>query len=358
MARLAFIADIHVGNPTVFGGPITAGINARGREVLAALEKAVSEVERDHALVICGDLFDTSSPNPQLIAEVQRILSTGPQTYILLGNHDMVSDAPGDHALGPLAALDNVMIVERSSVEFLDNDAQLLAVPFQPGDCREWFPDAVAQVAAKAAPDRVKVLAFHLGVIDATTPAFLAKAHDAIPLETLQSLMAAHGIGYAFCGNWHTAKRWKNIVQCGALAPTGFDNPGWDYGKVATVDTSVQHLGSISIPGPRFIVAERANDAQIARVNAERQRCNLYLQLKGEATEQLGEVRAWGVQARAVADVQEAKEATQQAAAAVREAATLQGALAKYVQQMATSIGVNREKVLELSKKYLMQGES
>lgn len=356
MARLAFIADIHVGNPTVFGGSIAAGINARGREVLAALEQAVSEVEKYDALVICGDLFDTSSPNPQLIAEVQRILSTGPQTYILLGNHDMVSDAPGDHALGPLAALDNVVVIERPMVDEIKG-TQLLSIPFQPGDCREWFADAVAQVAGGPSPDGGKVLAFHLGVVDSSTPKFLAHAHDAIPLDLLQDIMIKHGIEYAFCGNWHTARRWHRVTQCGALAPTGFDNPGWEYGKVATIDTSVQHLGSISIPGPRFVVAEGANDAQIARVNAERQRCNLYLQLKGEAADQLDEVRAWGVQARAVTDATEAKKATHAAAAAVREAATLQSALAKYVQQMPLGEGINRERVLELSKKYLMRGE-
>ena len=361
MSRLAFIADIHVGNPSAFGGPITCGINNRGRQVLDALEAAVKAVEKYDALVICGDLFDTSAPSPQMVAEVQRILSHAPPTYILLGNHDMVSNASGDHALGPLEPIAHVLIAQRPEVDEIGNTL-LLSVPFQPGDAREWFPDAVAQLAKEADTygDRKRVLAFHLGIIDSTTPAFLAHAHDAIELEVVQRLMKQHGIDAAFCGNWHNGRNWGRVVQCGALAPTGWDNAGWDYGQVRTLDTVTGLISSIPVPGPRFITATTAEEARKASLEATRRKCPLYLQLKGEAAteEQLEEVRAWGVQARAVADTADAREATKKAAVAARKATTLQEALAKYVQQMPLAEGVSREAVASMAARYLTRGEA
>lgn len=362
MSRLAFIADIHVGNPSAFGGPVICGINARGRQVLDALERAVQAVEGYDGLVICGDLFDTSAPSPQMVAEVQRILAQAPPTYILLGNHDMVSNASGDHALGPLLPLDNVLVAQLVEVDEV-GDSLLLSIPFQPGDAREWFPQAVAYAAKLAdayGPERPRVLAFHLGIIDSTTPAFLAHAHDAIELATVQALMKEHGIDVAFCGNWHNARSWGRIVQCGALVPTGWDNAGWDYGFVRTYNTETGLVSSIAIPGPRFITASDADEVQKAGLEATRRKCQLYLQLKGEVAtpEQLEEVRSWGAQARAVADTGDAREATRKAAVAARKATTLQEALAKYVQQMPLAEGVSREAVAALATKYLARGEA
>lgn len=361
MSRIAFIADIHVGNPSAFGGPIIAGINNRGRQVLDALERAVQAVEKFDALVICGDLFDTSSPSPQLVSEVQRILSQGPRTFVLLGNHDMVSTASGDHALGPLLPLDNVLVAQLPEVDEV-GDSLLLSIPFQPGDCREWFAQAVAYVSKMAdeyGTDRKRILAFHLGIIDASTPSFLAHAHDAIPAEVVQAVMREHGIDFAFCGNWHNACKWGSIVQCGALVPTGWDNAGWDYGRVRTLDTSTGLISDIAIPGPRFITATTTTAAREASLEATRRGCQLYLQLKEEAAteEQLEEVRGWGVQARVVADLADAREATRDAAVAARKATTLQEALAKYVQQMPLSEGVSREAVLSRASRYLTRGE-
>lgn len=362
MSRIAFIADVHVGNPNAFGGAVVCGINQRGRQILNSLEKAVQETEGFDALVICGDLFDTASPSPQMVAEVQSILSQGTNVYVLAGNHDMVSMTRGDNALGPLIPIDNVIVVQQPEVDIV-GDTLLLSIPFQPGDCREWFPDAVAHVAKLAdshGPKFKRVLVFHLGIIDSTTPAFLAKAHDAIELETVQALMKQHGIDTAFCGNWHNARNWGRIVQCGALVPTGWDNAGWDYGMVRTLDTGTGLVSSIHVPGPRFITATDSEDAREASLEATRRGCQLYLQLKGEAAtqEQLEEVREWGVHARIVADMANVREATKKAAVAARKATTLQEALAKYVQQMPLTEGVSREAVLAQASRYLTRGES
>lgn len=361
MSRLAFIADVHIGNPTAFGGPVQCGVNTRGRLVLDALEQAVREVADFDALVICGDLFDTSNPSPQLVTEVQRSLSQGPRTLALLGNHDMVSDALGDNALGPLNALENVLVVERPEVDEI-GDALILSVPFQPGDCREWFPDVVAQLASEADTygPRKRVLVFHLGVVDSRTPEFLAKAHDAIELEVLQKLMKRHEIETAFCGNWHNPAKWQRIVQCGALAPTGWDNPGWDYGRVRTLDTSTGLISDMPIPGPRFLSVTTQEEAEIAKVEASRRRCKLYLSLKGDAAtdETLEQVRSWGIEARAVADTGAAREATRAAAVAVKKASTLDEALARYIAAMPVADGLDREQIRSLAAGYLSRGGS
>lgn len=359
MSRLSFVADCHMGNPSIFGGPVVAGINQRGREVLDTLERAVESAQNNDALVICGDLFDTSSPSPQLIAEVQRILLQAPKVFVLMGNHDMVSDSPGDNALGPLLPLEHVHPVEQPEL-FNFEDVALLSVPFQAGDCREWFPTAVANLAGIPIPaGNKRVLAFHLGVIDKDTPSFLAKAHDAIELEVVKELMERHGIDYAFCGNWHSPSKWGPLVQCGALCPTGWDNPGWDYGKVWTVDTKTDLVSIRQIPGPRFLNVQTTEEAENALGKAEQYGHSLYLTVKGELAddaEALEEIRSWGVKARAVADGESAREATRAAAVAVKGASTLNDALAKYVGAMFLEEGVSRERVQALAKKYLTMG--
>lgn len=355
MAKLAFIADVHVGNPTTFGGPVVCGVNDRGRRVLHALRAAVEVAQGCDALVICGDLFDTSSPSPQLISEVQRILDYAPRAIVLLGNHDMVSTTDGDNALGPMHPLPNVQVAQEVDVDFI-KDTALLSIPFMPGDCREWFAPAVeeaVQHAAQFGPAHKRVLAFHLGVIDKETPAFLREAHDAIPLEVVQEVMERHGISYAYCGNWHSPKRWGQIIQCGALVPTGWDNPGWDYGQVHVLDTVTGHTSIRHIPGPRFLTVTSKAQLAAASLEAQQRHCDLYLTLKGEAADEVEHARAQGYTCRVVADTTEAKAATKAAAVAVKQAGTLQEALARYVAEMPVADGVERMKVQALAAKYL-----
>ena len=358
MASLAFTADVHVGNPSAFGGSVVAGVNERGRQVLQSLDRAVKETQDRgmDALVICGDLFDTANPSPQLISEVQCILSDAPKVICLMGNHDMVSDTPGDNALGPLIPLPNVMTVETPEIVTI-GDVSLLCVPFQVGDCREWFPKVVESLATLPMPEGTrKVMAFHLGVIDKSTPAFLAKAHDAIELEVVQGLMGAHGIEYAFCGNWHAPQKWGRLVQCGALCPTGWDNEGSNYGKMALLDTDTKFLASAYISGPRFLVADSAKKADALLDSARMAGDKVYLSLKGAAaedTELIARLREAGVPTRVVLGSDGAKEATRAAARSVRGAATLEDALARYIAAMPVPDSVDREQVLALSRKYL-----
>lgn len=365
MSRIAFMADVHVGNPSTFGGPMVCGVNARGQKVLAALEGALKAAADCDAVVICGDLFDTSNPSPQMVKRVmdlcdirRKTLDDAPWLYILMGNHDMVSDVAGDNAIAPLAYIPGVVLVEKPTAITWHAQHDLVLIPFQTGDAREWFPDAVREACKRLSEDKPRVLAFHLGVADKNTPAFLKSAHDAIELEVLQGLMEECHIDFAYCGNWHNPHRWGKVIQCGALAPTGWDNPGWEYGMVHKLDTRTGLRSVNHIPGPRFVVASSGEQITSARVDAMQRKCELYLSLKGDAAGQLDEVRQMdGVfQARAVPDGEDAREATRAAAVAVRGAATLNDALARYIAQMPVGDGVERAKIHALAKKYLATG--
>lgn len=364
MSRLGFIADVHVGNHSFGGGAVEGGMNARCRAIIDALRQVaqVCQQQRLDALVIAGDLFDTSSPLPQHIAAVQAALADVPRVIVLRGNHDMVSATTGDHALGPLNFSDNVTVVEAPETLRI-GEADLVCVPFQTGDARGWFEEAVPaaiETARAAAAPYQRVLAFHLGIVDDTTPGYLSGAHDAVPLGTIREQMKQHGIIAAYGGNWHAAKAWGKVVQISALVPTGFDNPGWDYGLLRTYDTATGMAGQIHITGPRFMAAHTEAEVERARVEAERRGCQLYLSLKGElaTSEKLETVRGLdGVTAaRAVADTGEVREATRAAAVAVREADTLTAALAAYVKAMPLADGLDREKVLAMAKGYLTRG--
>lgn len=354
MSKIAFIADVHIGNPTAFGGAVHCGFNVRGRETIKALQDAVDATKDCDELVICGDLFDTDNPSPQMIAEVMGTLLAANSVHILLGNHDMNSDIADDHALAPLRYLPNVTTWEVPGV-YRSSDANLIMVPFKAGDCRDWFEAAVLDEQVTA-DDHVTLMAFHLGVIDGRTPAFLTAAHDAIPLELLQTTMNKAGIDHAFCGNWHNPASWRNIHQVGALCPTGWDNPGWDYGQIAVFDTVKGVRTTRHITGPRFLTAHTSDDVAIAQAEAKRRRCKLYLTLKGEAAKDLDAVREQGTIARAVSDTEGAREATREAAVAVRKASTLDEALAKYVQSMPLAEGLERETVRSMAANYLAKG--
>jgi len=226
--------------------------------------------------------------------------------------------------------------------------------------------EAALDPVATGAPNRV--LAFHLGVVDGSTPAYLAGAHDAVEIDMVKAAMAEHSIEAAFCGNWHNGRRWtwndRLLVQIGAAAPTGFDNPGFDVGLLRLY--RARGLGAPAGPGapetvvlngPRFVSATTLEEVDRAR-RLIRPGQQLYVTVKGAAAKQLEAVRSTPevMGARAVFDQGEAREATRAAAVAVRKAATLDEALAAFVRAMPLDEGVERESVLTAAKAYLSKG--
>lgn len=273
---VCLVADVHVSNPRAFGGPMVSGVNARGRHVLAALRAAVEDAFSSDALVILGDLFDSSRATPQLVAAVMEVLSfatgAGVPVHLLLGNHDQESTDTGDHALAPLAIMEGVTVHEKPAVVTLRADVELWMVPFQVGRASEWLPGVLESLAAGGKPGTSIALALHLGVIDGATLPFLRESPDAVDLGLLRELCARYGVGHVMAGNWHDRRVWEGpgakVVQVGALAPTGFNNPGFDGYGMAEHWYGNASEGRRVAEGPRFVtVRSRAEwDATVRRV--------------------------------------------------------------------------------------------
>lgn len=307
--RIAFVADVHVGNHGVMGGPRVVGVNRRAAETLAILRAAYDRAVElgASAFVVAGDLFDVDDPEPQLLAEVADILAGPIPTVLLVGNHDQHTNAPGDHALGPLAAVPGIRVVDRPEAVVVyprnpppgqprtvrpgATGAVLLCVPFVNARAATVITDALAELAARPGLHAARVcVVAHAGGIDDATPVFLRDAHDALPVERLNIILdtaTRPPAALAVLGNWHQHRAWafhadaagapygtaeaphaNVVVQCGALVPTGFDNPGAApglYGSLIVWDTpadgappeadadTTPRVYRIEIAGPRFV---------------------------------------------------------------------------------------------------------
>lgn len=359
--KIAFVADCHVGNHKRHGGTALAGLNARCRATVDVLTRAAKHARSiDAPLVVLGDLFDTTHPEPQVIAAVQRALA-GIETYLLMGNHDQFSTAKGDHALGPLDGFNMIEVVERPMVVDFAN-AEVWMVPFRPGDAREWLPEVLATSFQNAFPiKRPRVMGLHLGLIDESTPEYLRNAHDAVSVELVNELCARYNIGYVVAGNWHMRRRWGNVMQIGALVPTGWDNPGLGgYGTLAVLDTAAppdEQLSFVELPGPRFVKTRTVDEASAVAEEAKRLLHQLYLQHVAppdqlDAT--LGLLGIPGVHAvEVVPDAKQAEAAARSAADAARSGETLAAALRGFVGEMQLDEGVDRDAVLRRAQGYL-----
>lgn len=376
--RVGICADIHLGNHKRWGGPVISGLNSRAHLVLDSLSAALRTARTEHCVrfLIAGDLVDYISVEPQMVRALQKVLADEEMpVYIMRGNHDMVSDADDDHALGPLAALSNVTIVERPHVYALDDGAELVIVPFQPGDARVWLPVELEKIGARNGS--TKLLALHLGLIDDLTPAFLRDSHDAIPIPQLSPLLNKYGYGTAVAGNWHKYRKWQtragaHIVQIGALAPTGFDNPGLTgYGSLLIYDTQKpaclpeRHV----IPGPRF-VAVRSQEGIDEAIEGAAACDSLFirwdigpeLSLKACREHVTGMVEQEILAgADVVFDMGDAAAGAREGASAVAAASTNTGGddvLAAYVDSISLPEGIMRESVLAESRRVLTAARS
>lgn len=344
--RIAWVADVHLGNHKIYGGELKSGVNDRASMVLASL-KAAYNLARDAGckkLFIVGDLFDTSKPSPQLITAVMGVVMYGGKlgihTYAMLGNHDMESAALGDHAMGPLVSVATVL--EKPEIIQLD-DTEVWAVPFQAGKAEDWLPLVLAEVGKRAGAGSSassRVLALHLGLRDGKTPPWLVGSHDSIGVELVKELQRRHDIDAVFAGNWHNPATWGSIVQIGTLCPTGFDNPGTEFGTMAVYDSKrPKDANVLDVPGPRFLKLDDAAGLEgLEATSAYR----LYVRVKcdlttREATEQaiakaVEQERI--VAGEAVVDTHDTQVALRQAAGATRSAESVDEAVAAFVKAM------------------------
>lgn len=383
--RVLFVADVHVGNHGRMARPPEAdapGINSRCAEVLRVLLGAARHAAGHAApLVVLGDLLDRARTDPRVLracAEALRPAAEAGGVFVLKGNHESLSRAEGDHGLGPLALLPGLRVIDRPEVVRLRKglpkpDVELWMVPFDPRPAPEVLRAALPALRAQAEAGREypavdALLCIHAGVIADTTPPFLRDAHDAVSVEVLADLAVEYDLRAVFAGNWHDRGRWAvsptaTVLQVGALAPTGFSNPGLaGYGCIAGwPGEGGAEPSEVFLPGPRFVEVRTQAELDRALREGECSSHRIYLRWHvaaedfGAAREVLAEAVADGVLAgaEAVVDPTEAVVAARTAAQAARAAPSVDAALVRYLDAAPPPEGVSPAAVLARVRGYL-----
>ena len=271
--KVAFIGDVHIGNHKKFGGDTEKGINKRCKMTLDALYYTYMLMAADNkvdSVVILGDLFDSPKVSPQIIAATQNILQILP-TVVLCGNHDQFSDAEGDNALAPLSPVAEVF--DTPEIVQIAKNTDIILVPYQKGKCRDWLKEHTLELL-KQGRNKQRILAFHAGLYDDKTPHFLRDSDAAICTDEVFD-MCKGKIEHVFAGHWHNRKTWGyfdassgkkySVIQAGALVPTGWNNPGMEYGVVYIYDAVSNTVEHLCMPGPRFLTATLDDDIGILK---------------------------------------------------------------------------------------------
>jgi hypothetical protein len=363
--KIAFVADCHIGNHRKWSTPsrgLVSPITSRAADVVRVLANARREAEVQGVahLVVLGDVFDTSCPSPQLVAEAQAALaSTAMDVHVIVGNHDQVSDQPGDHGLASMHGWGRIQVYERPEVLYTDG-WQVHLVPYRPGRADDYLPDVVTELleGADNAPQGVdRVLCLHLGLRDKDTAPWLQGAHDSVDAAALPH----HLYRYTFAGNWHLRKRVApRVFQVGALVPTGFDNPGLTgYGSLVVLGEDGPVVAEMA--GPRFLRATGPREAQavldaVVAAGAEDTACISVRCRPDERADVRELMDLYGVTKYEVhTDREAAQDAARSAAqvAAYASSDSVAKALAAYVAQMPLPDGVDRTEVQAMAVDYV-----
>jgi hypothetical protein len=324
---LAACADVHLANHARWGGPLVDGLNRRGRETVATLERAIQTAEHSgcQAFAVAGDLFNSRRPEPALIAAVQRVFSSTKMACLIIpGNHDALdaSTIGGNTACAPLWR-DATVVNE--STWFQIGGLAILAIPF---DARQPMADwigAEVERLASSRPAGEAVLLTHVGVYDEEqAPPWQVKAKDAMPAEAMLRLLEAQGFTLALVGNYHNHLQRGGhgepiVCQIGTLCPASFSDPEAPVGGMAYVAPG-QTPWLVQIPGPRFQRTPRADLANFQPM----EECSYYLRVTGEPppgfTNPPGVVHVDWVQEAALGAAQADASPAQDPEAALREA--------------------------------------
>lgn len=363
--KIAMVADTHVGNHRKWSTPsrgMISPISSRAADVVRVLAAARREAEAQGAehFVVLGDVFDTSDPSPQLVAETLAALdSPSMDTHLLVGNHDQVSDQRGDHALVSMDRWRRVRVYEQPEVLYLEG-WQLHLVPYRPGRADDYLLDVLTELidgTDRPGPGVDRVLGLHLGLRDKDTPPWLMGAHDSIDAASLPR----HLYRYTFAGNWHTRKLvMDRVLQIGALVPTGFDNPGLTgYGTLVILGEGTPQVAEL--PGPRFLrsTGVRETKANLDAVFAANADAQSYFSIRctpGEREDVRELMDLYGVTTFEIhTDKEAALDAARSAVATLAYVSTdsLQAAVSTYVDQMPLPDGVARGDVKAMAIDYI-----
>lgn len=382
MTVAAFVSDLHITNHKRFGGDTDMGLNDRCRLTIATLRRACWEAADRKAsrLYVAGDLFDHVSPGPRVVAAVQDVVAEskgrGCTVVIMPGNHDQISADPGNHALGPLRYLAHV--VDRPYVDRL-GDLEVILIPHRPGPAAQWLRGAIAKAEGrdpitsedrKASPSTGKVLrpfrvlALHLGISTSSAPSYLRSDPSSIDRSALALIADEFDIDLVVSGHWHDLATYNlgdaKAVQLGALAPAGWGDAGVeDRGRMLVLNGQV--VESVEIPGPRFIRVKGVEGAtEIEETAARAVGCQLFVEWlvhSRDASDVRDDLRllierGTVYRGSVMIDVGGVNETARDAAEAARSSDSLSEALGRYVGRMNLPEGVDRQKVLELARRF------
>ena len=361
---IAVVADVHLENHRHFGGPLVDGLNDRARHIVKALKDAyaIAVAEKADRFVVLGDLFDTSKPSPPVVAAAMQALEGLVPVSLVLGNHDMNSKGELDNALAPFRHVTGIRVHTSMAVMRCGSE-ELILVPYQRGVAAEWLPDLLKTLPMSAVP---RVLGIHMGLHDQVMRdqlVWVTSAKDAIDVDLLETLCKTHNIQTVLAGDWHGRGVWtkldaasktvRQMVQVGALVPTGWDNPGLEgYGTVGLVDRAGFRFKEV--PGPRFV---DGMPAEVAKLQAKGPANKLFVRAKvapgavADVTAQFAGVPCAGISVQP--DRALAQAAAKAAAGAARSSETLVEALDGFVQNLTIPSGVDRAAVLARSRAYL-----
>lgn len=380
--QIKLVADVHIGNHNRFArGTMKGGINARASKALDAFRRAVDQWDDpEHTLIVAGDLLDVVRPEPQLLAETQKILNGGcGLAHLLVGNHEQASDLPGDHALGVMHPV--AMVTERPQV-YVEGGTLVWLLPYR-ADLKpeDYIESALAEIVnGSDLPSHThSILVGHFGIEDSRTPVWLRGGHGSIHANKLHEICQRAGISAVFAGDWHEHRSWVfddgiELVQIGALVPTGFDNPSSvaqldpandPYGSVITWDSEKppgERSSRSVVHGPRFVKTHSSAEVEQAIHDAATHGHSLYLQVTasadavGEMTrhvESICEPHGDLVRFEVVADHKDVRRRIESAAMSARDAETTERAIAEYVGQMPLDDDLEPAEVNKLAQGFV-----
>lgn len=282
------VADVHVGNHRLFGGQTVGGLNERCRDTINVLRDARQLASRDpseHGLfIVAGDLFDTDSPSPAMIAATADALSANDnhETVVIMGNHDMSSTEKFHNAVAPLNGRIRVVDTETVVYDLLRPGSKcpvyrVVCVPFMTGPGKVWLEEVLKEL--KPVGSAPVLLVMHLGLETDKTPPYLRGCDDSIHVKDLYELCLKYGVTDVASGNWHM----RQYLQCtdpplsaarcrawqvGALVPTGFDNPSDPFSP--TLRPSTRYGTCLKFVGTGRTEVEVLNCPQFFKIDAER----------------------------------------------------------------------------------------
>ncbi len=352
MAKVAIIADVHIGNHKVLAGEaLYRGMNTRCVAVLECLQAAVTAaIQRGSTeLLVLGDLFDTDKPTPPMVAltmsVLQRFVDAGGRVHLLLGNHEASSVEPQHNALAPFRQLPGIVSYD-SFANVVEGVGVLL--PF----FRKLSP--YGQVSGWG----TEPLFGHFGVWTESEPQpdWVKDSYSAACAEALFRSNLAPG-QKLFVGDWHQYRKFegpdgREIYQVGALVPTGFDNPGMEgYGSVLFFDTDTGKVVREEIPGPRFVTVRSVEE--LSQYIPEPEGIELYVrwltsldQVKAAEVYLASIPKLGGYEV--VVDKRVSEAAAKSAATTAASQETLFDAAVEYMARVELPAGVRRERVFEI----------